>query len=75
MIVLINPKIIGKKGSVEEEEGCLSIPDYRSKVKRAEEVVVRALDRKGNMIEIEGRDLLARALQHEIRPSRWFAFY
>ena len=35
-------------------------------MKRAEEVVVRALDRKGNMIEIEGRDLLARALQHEI---------
>lgn len=66
LLVLINPKIIEKKGSVEEEEGCLSIPDYRSKVKRAEEVVVRALDRKGNMIEIEGRDLLARALQHEI---------
>ncbi|TAL23881.1 MAG: peptide deformylase [Nitrospirae bacterium] len=66
LIVLINPKLVEKRGSVDEEEGCLSIPEYRTKVKRAEEVVVRALDRKGNMIEIEGKDLLARALQHEI---------
>ncbi len=66
LIVLINPEIIEKKGVVEAEEGCLSIPDYRTKVKRAEEVLVRGLDRKGRPIEIEGRDLLARALQHEI---------
>jgi len=66
LIVLINPKIIEKRGSIEAEEGCLSIPEYRAKVKRAEEVLVRAIDRKGKMIEIEGRELLARALQHEI---------
>jgi len=66
LIVLINPEIIEKKGSVEDEEGCLSLPEYRTKVKRAEEVLVKGLDRKGRPVEIEGRELLARALQHEI---------
>jgi len=66
LIVLINPELVEKTGTIEEEEGCLSIPEYRTKVKRAEEVLVRGLDRKGRSIEIEGKDLLARALQHEI---------
>ena len=66
LIVLINPEIVEKKGSVEDEEGCLSIHEYRAKVKRAEEVLVKGLDRKGKPIEIAGGDLLARALQHEI---------
>ncbi|MBI4688853.1 MAG: peptide deformylase [Nitrospirae bacterium] len=66
LIVLINPEIIEKRGNIEEEEGCLSLPDYKTKVKRAEEVMARGLDRKGRPIEIEGRNLLARALQHEI---------
>ena len=66
LIVLINPEIVERKGSVEDEEGCLSIHEYRAKVKRAEEVLVKGLDRKGKPIEIAGGDLLARALQHEI---------
>jgi len=66
LIVLINPDIIERKGSIEDEEGCLSLPEYRTKVKRAEEVLVRGFDRKGKPLEIEGRELLARALQHEI---------
>jgi peptide deformylase len=66
LIVLINPEIIEKWGSIDEEEGCLSIPEYRAKVKRAEEVLVRGLDRKGKQIEIKGKGLLSRALQHEI---------
>ncbi|MEK7712490.1 MAG: peptide deformylase [Nitrospirota bacterium] len=66
LIVIINPEIVEKKGSVEDEEGCLSIHEYRAKVKRAEEVLVKGLDRKGKPIEIAGGDLLARALQHEI---------
>ncbi|MBI1811222.1 MAG: peptide deformylase [Nitrospirae bacterium] len=66
LIVLINPEIVEKKGSVEDEDGCLSIHEYRAKVKRAEEVLVKGLDRKGKPIEIAGGDLLARALQHEI---------
>lgn len=74
LIVLINPEIIEKRGIVEDEEGCLSIPDYRAKVKRAEEVLVRGVDRKGKLIEIEGRDLLARVLQHEIDHLDGFLF-
>jgi len=66
LIVLINPEIIERKGSVETEEGCLSIHEYRAKVKRAEEVLVKGFDRKGKPIEIAGGDLFARALQHEI---------
>jgi len=66
LIVLINPVIIGKEGTVEAEEGCLSIPGYMTTIKRAEKVSVRCLNRGGNTIEIEGTGLLARALQHEI---------
>lgn len=66
LIVLINPEIVERKGSVEAEEGCLSIHEYRAKIKRAEEVLVKGFDRKGRPIEIASGDLLARALQHEI---------
>ncbi|MBI4683757.1 MAG: peptide deformylase [Nitrospirae bacterium] len=66
LIVLVNPEIIEKKGSIESEEGCLSLPEYKTNVKRAEEVRVKGLDRKGMPIEIEGKGFLARALQHEI---------
>jgi len=66
LIILINPLIIEKEGTVESDEGCLSIPGYTTSVKRAESVYVRGLNREGRTIEIEGTGLLARALQHEI---------
>lgn len=66
LIVLINPVIISSEGEIEEEEGCLSIPDFKAKIKRAEEVIVRGLNRKEEEIQIKGRGLLARALQHEV---------
>jgi peptide deformylase len=66
LIVLINPVIVNCEGEIEFEEGCLSLPEYTAKVKRAEKVVVSALDREGKGITIEGSDLLAVALQHEI---------
>lgn len=66
LIVLINPVIVNCEGEVEFEEGCLSLPEYTAKVKRAETVVVNALDREGKAMEIEATDLLAVALQHEI---------
>ena len=66
LIVLINPVIVNCEGEVEFEEGCLSLPEYTATVKRAEKVAVKALDREGKTIEIEGTDLLAIALQHEI---------
>ena len=65
-IVLINPTIVKREGSQIGEEGCLSIPGFREDVRRAAHVVVRAKDIDGNDIEVEGEELLARALQHEI---------
>lgn len=64
--VLINPEILTLDGKVKGEEGCLSIPEVYGDVERAAHVVVRAMDADGNAYEIDGRDLLARCLQHEI---------
>jgi peptide deformylase len=66
LIVLINPEIVSKEGEAVGEEGCLSVPDIRENVTRPYKVVVRALDLEGRPVEIEGEDLLARALCHEI---------
>ena len=65
-IVLINPEVIEIKGKQVEEEGCLSLPEIRDRVVRAAEVKVRAQDAEGRPIEVEGTELLARAIQHEI---------
>lgn len=65
-IVLINPVVIEQDGKQVEEEGCLSLPDIREKVVRAAVVKVRAQDVKGRFFELEGDELLARALLHEI---------
>ncbi len=66
LLVIINPEILALEGSVTEEEGCLSIPDYAEKVKRAARVKVRAQDRTGKQFELEAEGLMAKALQHEI---------
>lgn len=63
---LINPQILEAEGKQTEEEGCLSLPDIREKVHRAEWVKVRAQNDRGEWFELEGDELLARALQHEI---------
>ena len=65
-LVLINPEIIDRTGKQVEEEGCLSLPDIREKVRRAEWVKVRAQDVDGKTFEIEGTELLGRCMQHEI---------
>ena len=65
-VVLINPEIIEREGEQYEEEGCLSLPEIREKVKRAARVKVRAQNTDGEWFEIEGEELLARAFQHEI---------
>lgn len=65
--VLLNPAIIESDGeTVSKNEGCLSVPDLRSDVKRAASVIVEALDREGNPLKIEAHDHLAVVLQHEI---------
>ena len=65
-IALINPEIIHAEGKQVEEEGCLSLPEIREKVVRASKVKVKAQDVTGKWFEVEGEELLARALQHEI---------
>ena len=65
-LVLINPEIVEREGSTYEEEGCLSLPEIREKVKRAARVKVRAQNEFGEWFEVEGEELLSRALQHEI---------
>ena len=66
LLVIVNPVIVSSEDEVEFEEGCLSLPEYTAVVKRAEKVLVRALDRDGKPMEIEATDLLSIALQHEI---------
>ena len=65
-VILINPEIIHREGKQTGEEGCLSIPGFREEVKRAKRVKVRARNVQGEEIEVEGEDLMARAMQHEI---------
>ena len=65
-LVLINPEIILQEGKLYEEEGCLSFPEIREKVSRAAKVRIRAQDDHGKWFEMDGADLLARAMQHEI---------
>ena len=64
---LVNPEIVTADGPKERnEEGCLSIPDVYADVIRPARVVIRALDRDGNAIEVEADGLLGRCFQHEI---------
>ena len=62
---LINPKIIAYAGEQREQEGCLSNPGEYGITKRPKAVTVRATDRHGNEYELNGTDLLARAICHE----------
>lgn len=66
LLELINPVIIEKKGEKIQEEGCLSLPGEWRRVARPEYVKVEATDRHGENITVEGTELLAVALCHEI---------
>jgi len=64
--VIINPEItVVGSDMVEDWEGCLSIPDVRGKVPRAREIKVKALDRRGERIQLTAHDFPARVIQHE----------
>jgi len=65
-LILINPKIISKQGSVIGREGCLSVPDYTGNVMRAEVVTLQALNLVGKTLDYEMEGFEARAIQHEI---------
>ena len=66
MMALINPEITPlTPETVEDWEGCLSIPDIRGRVPRARHIVVRAYDRRGKRIEMKASGFTARVIQHE----------
>ena len=65
--VLVNPKIITAEGEIlSENEGCLSVPDYRADVKRHASILVEGFDRDGEPLRLEASGMLAIVLQHEI---------
>ena len=65
--VLINPKIISSEGTtISENEGCLSVPDFRADVKRSASILVEGFDGKEKPLRIEAHGHLAVVLQHEI---------
>jgi len=64
-LVFINPEIVKRHSSVEDEEGCLSLPGLYAPVRRAKRIRVRAYDLAGNLIEHEADDLFSRVVQHE----------
>ncbi len=66
LIVLINPEIVEASGVIVDEEGCLSVIDYKADVKRAACVTVKGVDREGNPVTLRREGLPAIVLQHEI---------
>lgn len=63
---LINPEIISRKGKDVEEEGCLSVGNFRGRVERPYEITVKAFDRYGYPFTLKGEKLLARCICHEV---------
>lgn len=66
LIILVNPEVISREGEVVCEEGCLSVPDITEKVARPQKVKVKGSDLEGREFSVEGEEMLARALCHEI---------
>lgn len=65
-VVLINPEITHQEGRQCGEEGCLSLPEIREKVVRAQKIKLRAQNLAGEWFEMDSEDLLARAILHEV---------
>jgi peptide deformylase len=65
--VLINPRIVDQEGEIlSEDEGCLSVPEFRADVKRSASILVEGVDREGRPLKLEAHGMLAIVLQHEI---------
>lgn len=65
-LVLINPEIVEQTDPDEVEEGCLSVPGVRDKLKRYRRLTMKALDRNGKPYQLQAQGLLAQCVQHEI---------
>ena len=66
VIVMANPSFVAREGTQLEEEGCLSAPGFNATVVRPLRAVVKGFNREGVEQTVEGKDLLARAFQHEM---------
>ena len=65
-IILVNPEILEREGEQKGEEGCLSIPGFTATVARPQRIRIAGQDTRGNRVELEAEDLLARAICHEV---------
>jgi peptide deformylase len=75
LMTFINPELLRLEGRVREDEGCLSVPGVYGVTPRAQKVQLRGLNRTGEMVEVEGEGLFARALQHETDHLQGFLFF
>jgi len=66
LTVLINPELLAAEGESDCEEGCLSLPGFYEKVRRAGRVTVRALNEQGELFELSAEGMLAVCIQHEM---------
>ena len=66
LLVMVNPEFVSREGLQLEEEGCLSVPGFNATVARPLQAVVKGLNRDGHEQVHEGKELLARAFQHEM---------
>ena len=66
LTVLINPEIVSAEGESDCEEGCLSLPGYYDKVRRAARIEVRALNERGEPFELSADGMLSVCIQHEM---------
>jgi len=66
LMILINPKIISKRGKIVLPEGCLSFPGLELEIKRPEKIEVEYLDKNGRLRKIKAEQMLARIICHEI---------
>lgn len=74
LIELINPVIVEQEGEETAAEGCLSIPGVYGEVCRSARVIAEGYDRTGRKIRVEGKGLLARAIQHELDHLKGILF-
>ena len=65
-LIFVNPKLTSFKGNIESDEGCLSVPEIRTTVKRHKTINLMAQKLDGTEINIETSDLLSICIQHEI---------
>jgi peptide deformylase len=64
--VIFNPVVVSRDGEQEGDEGCLSLPDLWFPTRRSAHVAVEGYDADGSPVRIEGEELMARCLEHEV---------